>query len=94
MKIFGMLRRMQTEEMWFLYIIRTENGRLYTGITNHLLRRFKSHQSGRGARFFRISPPREVIYIEVLANKSEALKREIAVKKLSRQEKERLARPA
>lgn len=61
---------------------------LYTGITNHLLKRFKEHQSSsRGAKFFRFDPPEEVVYIEILATRSLALKREIAIKKLTREKK-------
>lgn len=73
---------------WIVYIIQTTSGNLYTGITNDLERRFKNHQQQkRGARFFRISEPEKVVYQESHPNRSEALKREYEIKKMSRQEK-------
>jgi len=73
---------------WEVYIIRTLSGKLYTGITNNLKRRLEAHQQRRnGARFFHFSNPEKVIFREEHPNRSEASKREIAIKKLSRQEK-------
>ncbi len=74
---------------WFVYIIRTKNNLLYTGITTNVERRFSEHQrSKKGAKFFRQSPPLEVVYIEQKKNRSNAMKRENAIKKLNRKEKE------
>ena len=76
---------------WYVYIIETESGKLYTGITNDLEKRFSAHASKTtGARFFRTSPPKQILYTEVLDNRSEATKRELAIKKLSREEKWKL----
>jgi len=73
---------------WFVYMIRSKKGMLYTGITNHLLRRFKEHQtSSRGAKFFRFDPPEEVVYFEIIGSRSLALKREIEIKKMTKQKK-------
>ncbi len=72
---------------WTVYIIQTDSGKLYTGITNDLERRFAAHQKQKGARFFRISGPAKIVYRESLANRSEALKRESAIKKMTRAEK-------
>lgn len=73
---------------WMVYLIQTTSGKIYTGITNNLERRFKAHQNqNKGARFFRISSPEKVVTIEYFANRSEATKREIAIKKMSRSEK-------
>jgi len=73
---------------WIVYIIQTESGNLYTGITNDLERRFEDHQKQtKGARFFRISKPEKVVYRETQPNRSEASKRECEIKKMSRQEK-------
>lgn len=78
-------------ETWTVYIIQTKEGKLYTGITKDLARRFSEHQGkSKGARFFNLSEPRRVIYTEIYPNRSEASKRESALKKMSRQEKLKL----
>lgn len=78
---------------WFVYIIETDNGKLYTGITTDLNRRFEQHrkQSG-GARFFHTSPARKLVYQEPHPDRSSASKREAAIKKLTRQGKLALIR--
>lgn len=76
---------------WIVYIIQTHSGRLYTGITNCLEQRFKAHSSqSKGAKFFRFSPPQKIIYSESHPNRSEASKRESAIKKMTRLEKLKL----
>ncbi len=76
---------------WWLYIISTESGLLYTGITKDLLRRFKQHSGkGPGAKFFRTSPPKEVVFTTGGLTHSEALKLERRVKKLNRDSKLKL----
>lgn len=72
---------------WQLYILRCGDGTLYTGITDNLPRRLKAHRSGKGAKYTRGRGPLELVYREDCPDKSSALRREIAVKKLSRQEK-------
>lgn len=72
---------------WEVYMIQTECGKLYTGITNNLERRFEAHQKGTGARFFYFSGPNKIVYRETHPNRSEASKRESAIKKMTRQEK-------
>lgn len=76
--------------MWKVYIIRTQSGKLYTGITKDLERRLREHQTKRGARFFHISEPESVVYTETHPNRSAATKREIEIKKMSREEKTNL----
>ncbi|MCO4754853.1 MAG: GIY-YIG nuclease family protein [Bacteriovoracaceae bacterium] len=74
--------------MWFLYIIETENNKLYTGITTDVERRFQEHLcEPKGAKFLKANPPKKVVYTEEYENRSEASKREAQVKKLSRKEK-------
>jgi putative endonuclease len=76
------------EKLWEVYIILTESGMLYTGITNDLDRRFASHLEGKkGARFFRFSKPLQIAYRESYKNRSEASQREYIIKKMSRQQK-------
>lgn len=74
-------------ENWTVYIIQTTTGKLYTGITTNLERRMQMHQNKKGARFFHFSDPKKVLYSESQPNRSEASKREAAIKKLSRKEK-------
>jgi len=73
-----------------LYIIECENGTLYTGITNNMIRRFQQHTSGQGAKYFRRSKPKQLVYQEFGFSRSEASKREVAIKRLTRQQKLRL----
>lgn len=76
--------------MWYLYILRCGDGTLYTGITTDVERRLEEHRQGRGAKYTRGRGPLELAYQEECGTHSEALKREYAVKRLPRDEKERL----
>ena len=78
--------------MTFTYILSCRDGSLYTGWTNDLRRRVRAHNAGRGARYTRSRRPVELIWFEVHPDKSAALRREAAVKRLSREEKLRLVR--
>ena len=72
---------------WTVYIIESERGTLYTGITTEPSRRFREHASGRGARWFRGTAPRRFVYLEACADRAAALRREAAIKRLKRAEK-------
>lgn len=75
-------------QKWEVYIIRTESGKLYTGITTDLDRRFADHQKGsRGAKFFRISGAEKIVHREAHPNRSEASKRESQIKKMNLDQK-------
>ena len=75
---------------WWVYILRCGDGTLYTGCTNDLPRRLQAHQSGRGAKYTRSRLPVELVYQESCPDKSAALRREIALKKLTKAQKEAL----
>lgn len=76
---------------WWVYIIRASDGRLYTGVTTDVERRFAEHSgTPRGARFFRGRQPVEVVYSESHPDRGSALRREAAIKRLKRDEKLRL----
>ena len=76
---------------WEVYIIQTESGKLYTGITTNLHRRFAAHlKYEKGARFFRFSRPAAILFREKQLNRSAATKREMKIKKMNRQEKFKL----
>lgn len=76
--------------MNYVYILKCADGTLYTGWTTDLEKRLKTHNSGKGAKYTRSRLPVEIVYSETCENKSEALKRERQIKKLSRSEKIRL----
>ncbi|MDG9758415.1 GIY-YIG nuclease family protein [Pseudomonas sp. NY15364] len=78
------------EKAWFVYLVRAANGALYCGISDDPQRRFAQHQSGKGARFFHTSPALALAYIEACAGKGDALRRERAIKRLSKSAKEAL----
>jgi predicted GIY-YIG superfamily endonuclease len=69
-------------------MLRCRDGSLYTGITNDLARRLKAHAAGRASRYTRSRLPVVLAYQEFQPTKSRALKREAAVKKLSKRRKE------
>ena len=74
---------------WTVYIVESERGTLYTGITTSLERRLGEHggQGGRGARYFRFNAPQRVVYSEPAPDRSCALRREAAIKRLDRSAK-------
>ncbi|HDU8582764.1 TPA: GIY-YIG nuclease family protein [Morganella morganii] len=78
------------KNMWFLYIIRTESGYLYTGITRDVAQRVATHQSGKGAKYLRGKTGLHVVYQAALADRSIASKEEYRVKQLTKKKKERL----
>lgn len=75
------------EKIWYLYILECKDGTLYTGITDDVQRRFLAHSQGKGAKYTRGRGPLRLRYREECGTYSDALKREIAVKKLTRQQK-------
>ena len=72
---------------WFVYMLRCADDSLYTGYTDDVQRRLTAHQSGKGAKYTRSRLPVELVYSEALPDKSAALRREAAIKKLSREKK-------
>lgn len=75
------------EAIWYLYILRCGDDTLYTGITTDVEKRLEQHRSGKGAKYTRGRSPLELVYREECGSHSEALKREYAVKALSREQK-------
>lgn len=72
---------------WVVYMLRCGDGSLYTGCTNDLARRLEAHRSGRGAKYTRSRPPVTLAYREEAPDRSAALRREAAIKQLTRQQK-------
>ena len=75
------------EKKYFVYILKCSDGSLYCGITNDRERRLAQHNRGTGAKYTRARRPVEMVWSEQAADKSAALRREIEIKKLSRNEK-------
>ena len=75
-------------------MLRCRDNSIYTGITNNLEKRIRSHMSGNVSKYLRGRLPVELIYKEDFSNRSSASKREIEVKKLKKKEKELLIKSA
>jgi putative endonuclease len=78
--------------MWYVYIVRCADRTLYTGVARDLSARIETHNTGRGAKYTRARLPVKLIYQEAVADRSAALRREHAIKRLSRAEKRALAK--
>jgi putative endonuclease len=75
---------------WLVYLLHCSDGSLYTGITNDLPKRLKAHGAGKASKYTRSRLPVKLAYSEPTKTKSAALKREAAIKRLRRAEKDRL----
>ena len=76
--------------MNYTYMVRCSDGSLYTGYTTNLKRREKAHNSGKGAKYTRGRRPVTLVYFEEFETKEEAMRRDAAIKKLSKEKKELL----
>ena len=70
-----------------VYILQCADGSLYTGWTNDLSRRLAAHQAGKGAKYTKGRLPVSLVYVEKHPSKEAAMRREYAIKRLSRREK-------
>lgn len=75
------------EKTWYVYILECGDGTLYTGITDDVARRLAVHRSGKGAKYTRGRSPLTLRYQEECSSYSQALRREIQIKKLPRNQK-------
>ncbi len=89
-KLLTELKNKKSDATWFVYLMQCADNSLYTGITNDLPRRLEQHNAGTASRYTRSRLPVELVYDEAQESQSHALKRELAIKALSRQEKESL----
>jgi len=83
---------MQTESRFKVYLVRCSDGSLYAGITTDLERRVREHNSGRGAAYTRSRRPVILVYDELAGDRSAALRREAALRRLDRAGKLALVR--
>lgn len=79
-------------KVWVVYILRCRDGSLYTGMTGWLKHRLNKHRDGTGSRYVRSRLPFTLVYVEQVESRSAALKREYAIKQLSKAQKEELIR--
>lgn len=73
--------------MWYVYLLRCADGTLYAGCTTDPRRRLQQHNAGRGAKYTRARRPVSLVYVEQAEDHGQALRREAALKRLSRKEK-------
>lgn len=76
--------------MNYTYILRCSDDTLYCGWTNNLEKRLASHNAGKGAKYTHTRIPVELVYYETFETKEEAMRREFAIKQLTRQQKLKL----
>ena len=72
---------------WLVYILKCSDGSYYTGITNDLARRLEAHTAGTASKYTRPRLPVTIVHLERLRTKSQALRRELEIKKLPREQK-------
>ena len=72
---------------FYVYLLRCADGTLYTGYTDDPIRRTKVHNAGKGAKYTRARLPVELVYQEQCPDKSAAMRREYAIKQMTRQQK-------
>lgn len=75
------------DKTWKLYILRCGDGSLYTGIAVDVQARLEQHRSGKGAKYTRGRGPLELVYTESCGDHSDALRRELEIKKMTREQK-------
>ncbi len=78
---------MKKRQRWFVYILRCADGSYYTGIARDTAARVAAHNKGRGAAYTRSHRPVRLIYREIRFSKAAAMSRELAIKRLSRDQK-------
>ena len=75
---------------WFVYLARCADGSLYTGVTTDPARRERAHNGGRGAAYTRSRRPVRLVHLEPARDRGAALRRELAIKRMTRERKEAL----
>lgn len=75
------------EKNYYVYMLLIENGAFYCGYTDDVERRFQAHLEGKGAKYTRANKPLKVVYTKMFETKSEAMKEEKRIKRLSHKEK-------
>ncbi len=81
---------MNKNKKFYVYIILTVNNKLYCGYTDNVQKRYELHKEGKAAKFTRANKPFKLVMVKEFNSKSEALKEEARIKKLTRIQKEKL----
>ncbi|EBV3410089.1 GIY-YIG nuclease family protein [Salmonella enterica subsp. enterica serovar Heidelberg] len=81
---------MATMTPWYLYLFRTADNALYTGITTDVARRYRQHQTGKGAKALRGKGELTLAFAAQVGDRSLALRIEYRIKQLTKRQKERL----
>jgi putative endonuclease len=77
--------------VYYVYVLLCDNGSYYTGCTKNVKSRFRQHERGLGARYTRMHKPQKVVHVERFPTRREAVRRERAIKSLTREGKRKLA---
>lgn len=85
---------MMADKSWHVYIVRCNDGSLYTGVAKDLHRRIAQHNAGRGARYTCSRRPVKLVYCETVPDHGTALRRELAIKRISAVAKRQLVKDA
>jgi putative endonuclease len=72
---------------YYVYILLCQDGTFYTGYTKNVQERARLHANGKGAKYTKLHPPKEITHVEEFMSRSEAMKREKAIKKLNHAQK-------
>lgn len=78
------------EKPWFVYLIRTKSGHLYTGITVDVIHRLAQHEAGKGAKYLKGKAPLQLVYYVNIGDRRLAAQYEYKIKQLKKQQKEKL----
>lgn len=76
---------------WFCYLLRCADDTLYCGITNDLEKRLAAHNAGTASKYTRVRTPVDLVFVEPCANRSAASKREMEIKRMTRNKKLKLS---
>lgn len=75
------------DKKFYVYILQTEDNKLYCGYTDDVKKRFEAHQNGTGAKYTKAHRPLKIVYNKEFSTKSEAMKEEYRIKHLTRTQK-------
>jgi putative endonuclease len=79
--------------VYYVYILKCNDGSLYTGITTDVERRLDEHKNGKGGHYTRAHGAEQMLYVQKCLGRSEASKREVEIKRYTREEKLSLIQP-
>ncbi len=86
------MKKFKRRSILYVYVLECRNGTYYTGYTNNLANRIKLHNKGIGAKYLRGKSPVKIVYVKEYKYYKRAIKKEIALKKLTHKQKQELVR--